>query len=182
MTKQSIVLIFFIGSVLINSSCTQKKEDNNDEVAAPAPKEYTEVLQDITEQEAIDFVETWKNIYTTHTFDNYIKMYDPVNFVGIKRTYQGEKNTYDFSGWVTNKKNEFRKYQPEVMVEKVKVKQLNYNGRTKVSFIQTWVSYKGQYADEGEKVLVLKKIDGEIRIEKEELLYSKPLYDYFMGC
>lgn len=103
-------------------------------------------------------------------------MYDRYNFTGIKRTFQGERNTYDFAGWVSNKRNEFNKFRPEVFVEDVKVKYLNQNGKTKVSFIQKWYSTTSNYADQGEKILILFKQNGEIFIEKEELLYSEPLY------
>ena len=179
---QKTIQIFLVVFVLMLNSCNNNKSSDN--TGGITHSDNTEVIntpvyQDLTQQEIIDFVETWKKIYTTHTFDNYIKMYDMENFRGIKRTYSGERNEYDYNGWRNNKRNEFQKFEPEVIVENVKVKYLNQNGRSKVSFIQTWVSYKATYADKGEKVLILKKINGEIFIENEELLYSEPVYDYF---
>jgi len=155
----------------------------NEPISQAEPvQEEAPVVEDISEKEALDFVETWKNIFATHTFDNYIKQYDPYEFRGIKRTYTGEKNTYDYSGWIQNKKNEFRKFSPEVYVENVRVKWLNKNGRTKVSFLQIWVStLNGNYADKGEKELILKKVNGEIVIVSEELLYSQRYDEYFYG-
>ena len=98
--------------------------------------------------------------------------------MGIKRTFKGDRNVYDFTGWVSNKRAEFKKFQPTVYVEEIKVKYLNQDGRSKVSFIQKWYSNTSSYADQGEKIMILKKLNGEIMIEKEELLYSEPLYAY----
>ena len=155
-----------------------KEETGNNSNASNRRKE---VVEDITREEVIDFVNTWGKLYTNHVYENYIKQYDPINFKGIKRTYQGERNVYDYNGWQSNKISEFKKYQPEVIVEDIKVKYLNQDGRSKVRFMQTWVSYKTNYADRGEKELTLKKVNGEILIEREELLYSEPANDYFGG-
>ena len=169
-------------------SCdNQSKQDSTGNNNATIPHEEpiheeAPVVEEISEKEALDFVETWKNIFATHTFDNYIKQYDPNEFTGIKRTYTGEKNTYDYSGWIQNKKNEFKNFSPEVYVDNVRVKWLNKNGRTKVSFLQIWVStLNGNYADKGEKELILKKVNGEIVIVNEELLYSQRYDEYFYG-
>jgi hypothetical protein len=166
-------------------SCNDKTQSENTNVAQTEtqyPESEPQIIQNMSEKEALDFVETWKNIFATHTIDNYIKLYDPVSFVGIKRTYNGQKNTYDYNGWVQNKKNEFRKFSPDVYLENVRVKWINKKGLTKVSFLQTWVStINGNYADRGEKELVLKKVNDEIYIVREELLYSQRYDEYFYG-
>jgi hypothetical protein len=192
MKQTKNVIIIFLSLFFLMSCDNQSKQDstgNNNSTIPHEPisqaepvQEEAPVVEDISEKEALDFVETWKNIFATHTFDNYIKQYDPYEFRGIKRTYTGEKNTYDYSGWIQNKKNEFRKFSPEVYVENVRVKWLNKNGRTKVSFLQIWVStLNGNYADKGEKELILKKVNGEIVIVSEELLYSQRYDEYFYG-
>ena len=187
--KQTKNVIIIVSSLFFLMSCdNQPKQEstgnNNTPITQKEEPKFEEepVVEEISEKEALDFVETWKNIFATHTFDNYIKQYDPYEFRGIKRTYTGEKNTYDYSGWIQNKKNEFRKFSPEVYVENVRVKWLNKNGRTKVSFLQIWVStLNGNYADKGEKELILKKVNGEIVIVSEELLYSQRYDEYFYG-
>ncbi len=186
--KQTKYLICITLSLFLLISCdNQNKKTTIDNNSTPITLEESKhedapIVEEISEKEALDFVETWKNIFATHTFDNYIKQYDPNEFTGIKRTYTGEKNTYDYSGWIQNKKNEFKKYSPEVYVENVRVKWLNKNGRTKVSFLQIWVStINGNYADKGEKELILKKVNGEIVIVNEELLYSQKYDEYFYG-
>jgi len=186
--KQIKHLLFVTLSLFLLMSCgnQDKKttiDNNSTPITLEEPKhEDAPVVEEISEKEALDFVETWKNIFATHTFDNYIKQYDPNEFTGIKRTYTGEKNTYNYSGWIQNKKNEFKKFSPEVYVENVRVKWLNKNGKTKVSFLQIWVStLNGNYADKGEKELILKKVNGEIVIVSEELLYSQRYDEYFYG-
>jgi hypothetical protein len=192
MKQTKNVIIIFLSLFFLMSCDNQSKQDKtgnnnstipNEAITHKEPiHEEAPIVEQISEKEALDFVETWKNIFATHTFDNYIKQYDPYEFRGIKRTYTGEKNTYDYSGWIRNKKNEFRKYSPEVYVENVRVKWLNKNGRTKVSFLQIWVStLNGNYADKGEKELILKKVNGEIVIVSEELLYSQRYDEYFYG-
>lgn len=176
---QFVYLLFCSGFLSLSSCNSQPGPQQNPNVINYPEVEKPVVYEDITEQEVLDFVETWRNLYTTHTFDNYIKLYDRRQFKGIKRTYTGERNVYDYREWRRNKMNEFRKYSPEIMVENVKVKDLNRNGRSKVSFIQVWISYSTSYADKGEKILILKKINGEIFIEREELLYSIPADEYF---
>jgi hypothetical protein len=186
--RQFKTLLFISLTLFFLISCdNQKKQtstDNNNAQISHEKNEQEEatapIVEKISQKEALDFVETWKNIFATHTFDNYIKLYDPYEFTGIKRTYTGEKNTYDYSGWIQNKKNEFRRFSPEVYVDNVRVKWLNKNGRTKVSFLQIWVStINGNYADKGEKELILKKVNGEIVIVNEELLYSQKYDEYF---
>ncbi|MBM3431661.1 MAG: hypothetical protein FJX92_01480 [Bacteroidetes bacterium] len=63
----------------------------------------------------------------------------------------------------------------------LRITHLNEDGRSKVSFEQVWVSYMGNYADKGEKVMTLRKVNGDIKIVYEELLYSEPAYEYLDG-
>jgi hypothetical protein len=135
--------------------------------------------ENLTESEIEHFVNLWKEVYSTNTFDTYIKMYDSENFIGIKRTYKGQKNIYDYEGWKYNKINEFQKYKPEIYIENMRITSLNRNMKSTVYFNQTWVSNMTHYADTGEKMLILTKRNGEIIIQHEELLYSKPLDNYF---
>jgi hypothetical protein len=118
----------------------------------------------------------WSNVYATNTLDSYLDLYDRSDFTGIKRTFKGQKNTYDFAGWVDNKRNEFRKFKPYVEITDIKIKSLNRNYRSTVHFHQQWYSSNTDYADEGEKKLILVKKNGQILIQHEELLYSKPIY------
>lgn len=175
-------LSFFILTILTGfllTACQEEKNHQTSNADATSEEIQSNNTEEMTAEEIIDFVDTWKNLYATHTFDNYIKLYDTKEFIGIKRTLDKKKYVYDYSGWYDNKRNEFKKYDPDITIENVKVKSLNINGRSKVSFIQTWISYKVNYADRGEKVLILKKLNGEIYIEKEELLYSTEAYDVF---
>ncbi len=164
------------------SACNNDKESTNVETVSLKQKLPSTTIEILSEKEIIDFIDTWRNVYNTHTFENYIKFYDPVNFKGIKRTFEGKRNVYDFIGWKENKINEFARFSPEVIVENIMIKYINVDGKSKVNFIQKWISYKTSYADEGEKSMIIKKVKGEILIESEELLYSKKLYDYFGGC
>ena len=185
MKKFFTIFAGFVLTAAIFTAC-QTKDTRRIDPPPPVTKvpeeqiDPPEIVEDISEKEALDFVETWKDIFATHTFDNYIKMYAPNEFIGIKRTFTGQKNTYDYYGWVKNKRNEFKKFSPDVYLENVRVKWLNKSGRTKVSFLQIWVSrINGNYADKGEKELILKKVNGEIYIVSEELLYSQPYEEYF---
>jgi hypothetical protein len=135
-------------------------------------------IEPLTRGEIEAFMERWIKVYNTHTFDTYVRMYDRETFVGVKRPTNGKKNTYDYDGWVDNKRNEFRKFKPEVIMNDLRITNLNEKGSSKVSFEQIWVSYKGSYADKGEKVMTLRKINGEIKITYEELLYSEPANEY----
>lgn len=135
-------------------------------------------IEPLTRGEIEAFMERWIRVYNTHTFDTYVRMYDREDFIGVKRPTSGKKNMYDYDGWVENKRNEFRKFKPEVMMENLRITHLNEKGSSKVSFEQIWVSYAGNYADRGEKVMTLRKIDGDIKITYEELLYSEPANEY----
>ncbi|MFM7671038.1 MAG: hypothetical protein ACKO6Q_00395 [Bacteroidota bacterium] len=144
-------------------------------------EEPTEEVQSLTRSEIEAFMQRWIKVYNTHTYDTYVKLYDRELFRGVKRPVGGSKNTYDYDGWVENKRSEFRKYKPEVLMDELRITNLNENGVSKVSFQQTWISYSATYADRGEKVMTLRKVNGEIKIIYEELLYSEPADEYFYG-
>lgn len=133
------------------------------------------VIETITREEAIKFVEIWSNIYSTNTLSSYINLYNKNRFKGIKRTTDGQTNVYNYSGWIANKRNEFSKYKPTVDVSDVMVTSLNINGKTIVQFTQVWYSNHTNYSDMGTKTMTLRKINGQILIEHEELLYSQEL-------
>jgi hypothetical protein len=164
------------------ASC-QGKSDTGNTPFFPTPKkeEPVERVESLTRSEIEAFMERWLRVYNSHTFDTYVRLYDSELFVGVKRPHTGKKNTYNYEGWVENKRNEFRKFKPEVMMNNLRITNLNENGKSKVSFEQIWVSYLGNYADKGEKVMTLRKVDGEIKITYEELLYSEQAYEYLDG-
>jgi hypothetical protein len=143
-----------------------------------------EVDEMLTESEIEAFMQRWLKVCNTHTYDTYIKMYDSELFVGVKRPLKAKKSTYNYDGWISNKRSEFKNYKPEIIMNSLKVTQLNKDGRSKVSFEQVWISYEKKYADKGEKIMTLRKINGEIKIVYEELLYSEPAdeYLYINGC
>ena len=161
-----------------NGRYTPKRETNTQIGGYDEPAEETESL---TKQEITDFMERWVRVYNTHTYDTYLRMYDARNFVGVKRPLDGKKNTYNYAGWADNKRSEFRKFKPEVYMNNLKITSLNRDGRSKVSFEQIWVSYSANYADKGEKIMTLKKVNGDIKIEYEELLYSERADEYLDG-
>jgi hypothetical protein len=163
-------------------SCSNEPARSNKNTAAEgdwnAPQEIT--YENIQPQEAIEFVELWSKIYSTNTFSSYIPLYNQHSFKGIKRTYTGETNTYNYAGWIKNKKDEFSKFKPSVSVENIRVTSSNRNGKTIVQFTQYWYSTTGKsaYADMGVKTMTLVKIEGKVMIEHEELLYSEPIDGY----
>ncbi len=146
------------------------------ETEAPVEK-----VESLTKDEIEAFMQRWVKVYNTHTYDTYMKMYDSDLFVGIKRPLDGRKNTYNYDGWADNKRTEFRKFKPEVYMNNLRVTNLNENGKSKVSFEQVWVSYTSNYADKGEKVMTLRKVNGDIKIVYEELLYSERADEYLGG-
>jgi hypothetical protein len=90
--------------------------NNSTPITLWEPKhEVAPIVEEISEKEELDFVETWKNIFATHSFDNYIKQYDLNEFTVIKRSYTGEKNTYDYSGWIQKKRMSLKNFRPKCM-------------------------------------------------------------------
>jgi hypothetical protein len=174
--------MFMYTMLLLSCSAEQQPQYPVTETRAPAPATVTEeepevVYESIDEQEAIDFVTIWSKIYSTNTFSSYVDLYNKSGFKGIKRTFTGETNSYNYSGWIKNKRNEFAKYRPTVEVEDIRVTSSNRNGKTIVHFTQYWYSNaeNSSYSDKGTKTMTLIKVNGKIRITHEELLYSEPL-------
>jgi hypothetical protein len=177
-------LYLLLLTTILVAGCQNSKQDNSQPTATTPETEEVlpkEEVQSLTESEIRAFMQRWLKVYNTHTFDTYTKMYDPELFVGIKRPLGGAKNTYNYDGWVENKRTEFRKYKPEVLMNNLRVTNLNENGRSKVSFEQIWISYATNYADKGEKVMTLRKVNGDIKIVYEELLYSERADEYLSG-
>jgi hypothetical protein len=185
-----LLCVIFIFGIFLFWSCKQtgNSRDNNnsgsnegtsnEEQQIVEEPEMIDEYENISSTEVYDFIDLWSNVYATNTLDSYLDLYDRSNFTGIKRTFKGQKNTYDFGGWVENKRNEFRKFKPYVEISDIKIKSLNRNNRSTVHFRQQWYSSNTEYADEGEKKLILVKKNGHIVIQHEELLYSKPIYQY----
>jgi hypothetical protein len=181
---------FFICGIFIFFSCKQTDNTNENGNSGGSGQtsdgkgeiveepEIIDEYENISSSEVYDFIDLWSNVYATNTLDSYLDLYDRSNFTGIKRTFKGQKNTYDFAGCVENKRNEFRKFKPYVEITDIKIKSLNRNNRSTVHFRQQWYSSNTDYADEGEKKLILVKKNGHILIQHEELLYSKPIYQY----
>ena len=163
--------------VVFVSSC----QNNPNSYNPSRPVIAAEENEPMSEAEIEAFMQRWLKVYNTHTYDTYIKMYDSELFEGVKRPVNSKKNTYNYKGWIANKRSEFRNYKPEVLMNNLRITQLNENGRSKVSFEQIWVSYLKNYADKGEKIMTLRKVNGEIRIMYEELLYSEPADEYLNG-
>jgi hypothetical protein len=116
------------------------------------------------------FLERWRDAQNGGDFAAYRALYDET-FSGVRRS--GDKVVrLDRKGWLDERVRMFRRPMT-VEIDGPRV----YTGKeeTRIAFTQRWAS--GGYADEGPKVLVLRRRGGAYRIVGEELLSSRRSVD-----
>jgi len=121
---------------------------------------------EITEKEANSFMVDWFEAQNTGTYKKYAAMYS-AHFIGIRRS--GTKvQKFDHDSWLKDRKAMFSK----PMIVSVGIFKIELSGKTAlVKFKQTWTS--STYSDEGDKLLHLVLEKGELKIIREEMIFSK---------
>lgn len=123
---------------------------------------------EITEEAVSSFMVNWFQAQNKGTFKKYAAMYS-ANFIGIRRS--GTKvQTFDHDSWLKDRKRTFSK----PLIVSGGILKIQLSGKTAlVKFKQTWTS--STYSDEGDKLLKLAIENGEIKIIREEMLFSRVL-------
>lgn len=111
-------------------------------------------------------VDRWLDAQNRGDFEGYTRLY-AAGFVGVRRS--GARATrLDRAGWIKDRERMFRSKMTVIATDR-KVEPLGEGFR--VTLTQTWAS--GRYKDVGTKELVLVPEEGELRIEREEMLESR---------
>jgi ketosteroid isomerase-like protein len=133
----------------------------------PEPKAETGVTA-VSPGPADAIIDGWLQAQNEGEFGAYAFLYAP-NFVGVKRVGAARKE-FDRDGWLADRNKMFDKPMRVTATDRV----VERKGDGFVArFRQRWSS--GSFADEGTKEIVLRRLDGALLIEREELLDSKVL-------
>jgi hypothetical protein len=112
---------------------------------------------------------TWLEAQNNGDFASYIALYSR-DFSGVRRTADGREQALDLAGWKADRKKMFRG-KTEVVIEQENGETVGDDGTFVITFLQRWRS--GAYADHGQKVITIVEQDGDARILREELLWSR---------
>ena len=138
--------------------------DEKEEEAADEDTDSTEV-----EKDAEAVLDEWLDAQNDQNFANYKALY-AAEFRGVKRVELEEKY-FARAAWLFDRKGMFSK-SFSVVAKDVKITK-QADGALVVRFEQKWSS--ANYSDVGTKELILKVVDGELRIVREEQLDSTKL-------
>ena len=150
---------------------TDKSDDSENKEAVEKEEEAEEDDTDSTEVEkdAEALLDEWLDAQNDQNFANYKTLYG-AEFRGVKRVELEEKY-FARAAWLVDRQGMFSK-SFTVVAKDVKITK-QADGAMVVRFEQKWSS--ANYSDVGTKELVLKVVDGELRIVREEQLNSTKL-------
>jgi ketosteroid isomerase-like protein len=120
----------------------------------------------ISEEQVSRLVETWVQAQNAGTFDTYAAFYAG-SFEGVKRAGE-RRTTYDRRLWLEDRMKMFE-HPMKVSAENLRFEAKD--GRLAVTFLQRFSS--GKYADRGDKELQVVRQGGELKIAREEMLFSE---------
>jgi hypothetical protein len=125
--------------------------------------------QKVSDDEARQFVEKWLATQNEGRFADYSRLYAP-QFHGVRRS--GDRTVeLDRDGWLADRARMFKKSM-KVQASQLQVRPVDARS-SQVSFAQEFAS--GGYHDRGPKLMRLRRAEGGLLIESEEMLSSETL-------
>lgn len=142
--------------------------------------------RDVLVEDAEALVKSWVKTQNDGDFDAYLGHYQPKSFHGIRRTSSGKPKKLDFAGWRADRKRMFDAGKMEVRASGLKVATWIDPGSkldrflVSISFVQSWRNAK--YADHGDKILILRRVQKsprDYKIVHEDMLTSAQGFDEY---
>ena len=169
-------IVFF----LMSDAKDKKNEENNSSVAAqtsptsekgnktPKVEKTPAPVLEITTEAAQNLVNSWEKAQDGKNFNAYRACYSSQQFLGIKRTNEGEREQKTYAQWMADR----QKMLKNTIDVEIKDSQITIEDDTAiVQFVQKFNSVN--YCDEGSKVLRIKMFSDGAKIIYEEMKSSQ---------